>query len=502
MKKLIFKISLLLAAALLPCASICAAPMKARTIQPLFSADGSKLDESFQWTLDALAACDPSLDIIVLPEYSDVPGKATPKEFFEKAAVNAPLLIQACSETARRCSSLVFCGITDLIEGAPRNGLFIFDRKGELIGKYYKEHLTAGEWKKRGIDKSYTEEWNAPYMLEIEGLKFAFMICYDFYFYENYSNIARYSPDIIIGSSHQRSDPSDVLDLIDSFLAYHTGAYLVRSSVSMGEDSPVGGCSSVVSPRGKVLGSLFSKIGTLDVTFDPDEKYLKPAGYGNPPAKHCEYIEIGRRPWKYRPGGSAIVPPLWESVEPRFCAVDGYSPKLARKDIMASYGAAVASGAREIAFTISGREDLETFGKLLHKLSCHALMNVRVNTSDKALLAELNSMVFDFDAREYVYFSSACPEILGLLKETCPGAKLCMILGADATLDAAAQAGCWAVQVCAKRFDKAFADRAHELGLRCNVCLKGRSLKNKVDALFNSGADVILTKRFYKVIRY
>ena len=115
--------------ALLPCASICAAPMKARTIQPLFSADGSKLDESFQWTLDALSACDPSLDIIVLPEYSDVPGKATPKEFFEKAAVNAPLLIQACSETARRCSSLVFCGITDLIEGAPRNGLFIFDRK-------------------------------------------------------------------------------------------------------------------------------------------------------------------------------------------------------------------------------------------------------------------------------------------------------------------------------------------------------------------------------------
>ncbi len=371
--------------------------MKARVIQPLFAMDEAGLDASYEWTLRELRDCDPSLDIVVLPEFSEVPGKTSNEGFLETVHKYGPKLLETCEETARRCSTLVFCGAIDTSCKKPRNAVFVYGRDGSLLGKYYKEHLTAGEWQKYGLDKSYTEQWNEPYLLDIEGVRYMFLICYDFYFYENYSNIARWKPDVIIGASHQRSDPHHVLDIIDQFCAYNTGAYLVRASVSMGKKSKIGGCSCVVGPDGKILGNLYSKVKHLDVTFDPKAKYLKPAGYGNPPAMHSEYIEIGRRPWKYRPGGSAIVPPLSEQPEERSTV---YSNDLA------TLGAAVATGVQEIAFDLDASSDWESVLRpIMAKLACHAIMNIRLKGDwTPEARARLDEIIFAYDAGGYVYF--------------------------------------------------------------------------------------------------
>ena len=351
-----------------------AVPMKARVIQPLFAQDQAGLDKSFEWTLQELRKCDSSLDMVVLPEFSEVPGKTSYEGFLETVHRYGPTLLDECARTARRCSTLVF-------------------------GKYYKQHLTAGEWQKYGLDKSYTEEWSEPMILDIEGVRYAFLICYDFYFYEAYANIARWKPDVIIGSSHQRSDPHHVLDIIDMFCAYNTGAYLVRASVSMGKKSKNGGCSCVVAPTGKILGNLYSKVKSLDVTFDPHEKYRKPAGYGNPPALHSEYIEIGRRPWKYRPGGSAIVPPLSEAPAQRSYF---YS------DDLGELGAAVATGTQEIGFSLDASTDWEpVLRAILQKLSCHAIMNIHLKGVWTESARERLLEVIDlYDARQHVYFTS------------------------------------------------------------------------------------------------
>ena len=371
--------------------------MKARVIQPLFAMDEAGLDASYEWTLQELRGCDPSLDIVVLPEFSEVPGKTSNEGFLETVHKYGPKLLETCEETARRCSTLVFCGAIDTSCEKPRNAVFVYGRDGSLLGKYYKEHLTAGEWQKYGLDKSYTEQWNEPYLLDIEGVRYMFLICYDFYFYENYSNIARWKPDVIIGASHQRSDPHHVLDIIDQFCAYNTGVYLVRASVSMGKKSKIGGCSCVVGPDGKILGNLYSKVKHLDVTFDPKAKYLKPAGYGNPPAMHSEYIEIGRRPWKYRPGGSAIVPPLAEQPEER--------TKVYSNDL-ATLGAAVATGVQEIAFDLDASTDWEAVLKpIMAKLACHAIMNIRLKGDwTPEARARLDEIIFAYDAGGYVYF--------------------------------------------------------------------------------------------------
>ncbi len=47
--------------------------MKACIIQPPYSRDTSYSDEYFQYKLQLLSRCDSSMDLIVLPEYSDVP---------------------------------------------------------------------------------------------------------------------------------------------------------------------------------------------------------------------------------------------------------------------------------------------------------------------------------------------------------------------------------------------------------------------------------------------
>ena len=57
--------------------------MKARVIQPLFAMDEAGLDASYEWTLRELRDCDPSLDIVVLPEFSEVPGKTSNEGFLE-----------------------------------------------------------------------------------------------------------------------------------------------------------------------------------------------------------------------------------------------------------------------------------------------------------------------------------------------------------------------------------------------------------------------------------
>lgn len=478
---------MLIAAMMFANLSLNAKPMKARTIQPLYAKDAVGLESSFQWTLDALRDCDPSLDIIVLPEFSEVPGSTANKEFLEVVRRNGPALLQLCSETAKRCNALVFCGAIDITPEGARNTIVVYDRKGKRIGGYLKEHLTRGEWEKLGLDKSYTQVWNAPYTLEIEGLRYAFLTCYDFYFYENFSNIARTNPDIIIGSSHQRSDTHRALDIIDAFCAYNTGAYLVRASVSMGEDSPLGGCSCVVAPTGEILSDMYSIVGVMDTEFDPEQKYLKPAGYGNPPAKHSQYIEIGRRPWKYRPGGSAIVLPLDENNKTRLCASKGYSSISDNR--LAAYGAAVAVGASEIGIQVGNEEELKVFEKVLHQLSCHTIMNVRVENGNKAFLKNLCKTVHDYDADCHVYFSSSNAKILKQLEILLPETDRCLVLPGK-NVKIAADYGCAMLQFDYSSFNSELARQAHEAGFRCVVSCPDNVATAK--QLIDDGADTLI----------
>ena len=301
------------------------------------------------------------------------------------------------------------------------------------------------------------------------------MTCYDFYFYEGFAPLARQNIDIIIGCSHQRTDTHEALSIINRFLCYNTNAYLIRSSVSLGEESKICGCSSVIAPNGDVLVDLRSKIVLGICEIDPTKKYLKPAGFNGKEKSHYEYIEEGRRPWLYRNGGKAIVPFDDFMTYPRICAHRGFSALLPENS-MPAFASAISLGAREIEFDLWVTRDGEivschdpvldrvsngkglisektyeellsydfgvkhsdnlkglkipTFEEILQKFAGHAIMNVHIKTTsddyDEGAIKKIVALIKKYDAEKHVYFMISRDNVIKQFKAIAPHIKICV----------------------------------------------------------------------------
>ena len=533
--------------------------MKACIIQVPYSRDVSFSDEYFEYKMKMLDECDDSLDIIVLPEYSDVPcATSTLEETLYYHDKYIDILLEKCKETAVRCNALVFVNALYPINNNYRNTTYVYNRCGELIGTYFKKHLPPLELEVLKLDSDYTFEYSEPYVLEIEGVRYGFLTCYDFYFYEAFANIARNKVDVIIGCSLQRSDSHDAIEIMCRFLAYNTNAYVIRSSVSFGEDSSICGASMVVSPYGKVLENMKGRFGKAVVEFDVNDKHLKPAGYGNPDAPHYEYIEYGRKPWQYRPGGSAIVPDDNTMKYPRLCAHRGFST-IAPENSLPAYGAAVAMGADEIEFDLWTTKDnkwvsihdnnldrvsdghgnvwdytldelkkfdfgskfsekfkglkILTLEEILQKLSCHVIMNIHIKTKaemgladdiyDDETLNELIGLIRKYDCANYVYFMTVSEKLHMKLAELAPDINRCMgerfnyTIPGDDIISAAIRCSCKKAQLFKPNFNEDSIRRAKEAGLRLTVFWADEPEEAK--KYLDMGIDTILTNDFNNV---
>lgn len=521
--------------------------MKVCIIQPHYSTDSSKMEEYFNWEIEALDKCDESMDIIVMPESCDVPClEKTQENFIAAVERYCPRMIEKAQKTAKRCNAMVFFNVSD--EGY-KNTTLAVDRQGNIVGRYDKQHPVWWEIVERGRESEYTFEFSEPYIIEIEGYRFAFLTCYDFYFYEMYENIARYNVDFVIGCSHQRSDTHEALETITKFLAYHTNAYVLRSSVSMDKDSPLGGCSMVVAPTGKILCNMKSEIGMTTVDIDPADKYYKPAGYGNPPAAHWEYIEKGRRPWKYRNAGAGIVAFDNWMTYPRLCAHRGFNT-VAPENTMPAFGAAVAMGAQEIELDLWSTKDgalvtahdpnlervsngtgyicehtleelkaldfgvsfgekyaglqIPTFEEILKQFAGRTVMNIHVKIWDErqndGMVREIAELIKKYDCEKHVYFMSVNTERLLEMRALLPESGYCQ--GAERSngemIELAIKHGFDKVQLVGWfAFDKAMIDKCHENGIVVNFCQADKV--NDAKWLLDMGVDCILTNDFHLV---
>ena len=526
--------------------------MKVCIIQPFYSMDYDKSEELLQWELDQLDLCDPSMDLIVLPESADVPAFAkTKEEYFLSCDRFTKRLLDKCKETAVRCDAVVFVNASHETPTGPRNTTYAINRQGEEAGYFYKKHLVPSEITKTQLDHQYTFEHGEPTVITIDGIRYGFLTCYDFYFYEAYPNIARQNVDIIIGCSHQRSDTLQAIELINRFLAYHTNAYVVRSSVCMEVGGNIGGGSQIVSPFGEVLADMANRVGMVCAEFDPHEKYYKPAGFGNPPAAHYEYIDLGRRPWHYRPAGSAICRPDHWMNYPRVCAHRGFTPA-GPENSLSALGAAIALGAQEVEFDVWSTTDGEfvaihdehlsrlsngsgkvweksyeellaldfgnnagpefrgmkvaTLEQILKKFSCHAVMNIHLKTPkgslepyDEQQLRKFVDLIFKYDCEKHVYITTGNDTILRQLKEMAPHLLLCCGAGREPwhIVDRAIALGCQKVQLFKPYFDQEMVDKAHAHGIRCNVFYADDPEEAK--RYLDMGIDTILTNN-YRII--
>ena len=526
--------------------------MKAYIMQPPYSRDVSFSDEYFQYKLNLLEQCDASADIIVLPEYSDVPcATATLEETLYYHEKYIGTLLEKCAETARRCQAHVFVNALSKEKTGYRNTTYCYDKNGELRGKYFKKHLPPLEMEVLRLDSAYTFAPSAPYVLEMDGLRYGFLTCYDFYFYEAFARMAKENVDIIIGCSLQRSDSHEAIETMCRFLAYNTNAYVLRSSVSFDENATICGASMAVSPEGKVLCNMKGKFGMASVEFDPAKKHLKPAGYGNPDAAHHTYIEYGRKPWQYRNAGSAIVKNNEQMPFPRVCAHRGFNT-IAPENSMPAFGAAVALGADEIEFDLWATSDGEIvschdatlervsdgegkvyehtyaelegldfgakfgekfkglrivrFEDILRKFAGQVIMNIHIKTLsdeyDEAAMKKIVALVRKYDCEKHVYFMIAHDGVVRQFMQYAPDIAVCV--GNLKTrpweiVDRAIALGAKRVQLFKPYFNQEMVDKAHAHGILCNVFYADDP--DEARRYLDMGIDTILTNDYQLVSR-
>ena len=268
--------------------------MKAFVLQLPYSYNPADLDACFQRALLMLDECTIDADVIVLPEYADVPSAVAKTEDFAQAmAKNGPILDKKVRETAIRCNALVFANYGYKTDAGFRNTTHVIAPDGSTIGRYFKAHPAPSEIKNTDIDTNY--EGDSTYVVEYDGVRYGFRTCYDFYFYEDAVTMARQNLDVIIGCSYQRTDTHEALEIMCRALCYNTNAWLLRSSISLGEGSKVCGSSMVVSPDGTVLANMKNEVGICIVDFDPKAKYFKKAGFGGELTAHWQYVDKGRK---------------------------------------------------------------------------------------------------------------------------------------------------------------------------------------------------------------
>jgi len=525
--------------------------MKATIYQSEFCSNAARAEISFANTVEMLKNCTEGADVIVLPESADVPyAPATKDEYEAFASTHTHILLETAAQTAKRCHSIVFINASDCIDGVFANTTFVFDRQGNVIGKYLKQHLTPGEVTKLKLNSAYTYEYNEPLVIEIEGVKYCFLTCYDFYFYEMYSHIAQKKPHVIIGCAQQRSDPHATAGIYARFLAYVTGAYVLRSGVSMGESSDVGGSSMAVAPDGTVLCEFVNEVGTKQVEFDPFKKYLKPMGFGNPVGLHHDYTEKGRRPWKYRAAGSAIIPDNATMPYPRICAHRGFNT-VAPENSMPAFGAAVALGAQEIEFDLWATKDGEIvsihdstlervsdgsgkvyektleelnkldfgcksasnfkglrivkFEEILKKFAGHCIMNIHIKDTDEnaplpeSTLKRIIELIDKYDNRKYVYFMSGNDTIQMQLATLAPDIARCV--GENShhfeIVNRAIALKAQKVQLFKPYFNADMIKKAKENGIIMNVFFADDAKEAR--SYINMGIDCVLTNDYLSI---
>ena len=137
------------------------------------------------------------MDLIVLPEYSDIPAAQSDKTHFHASIEKYnSVIMEKAIETAKRVNAIVFVNAAHKTETGYRNTTHAIDRNGNIVGRYFKAHPAPSEVKTalqggNELDVSYTYEYQKPDVIEIEGIRFGFMTCNDFYFYESFAPLAK-----------------------------------------------------------------------------------------------------------------------------------------------------------------------------------------------------------------------------------------------------------------------------------------------------------------------
>ena len=523
--------------------------MKLCAIQIPYGHTASDADNSVDFLIRELNNCDNSIDLILTPEYSNAPATfpaGTAKNYVKKSTSN---LIEAAKNAAIRCNAVVAVNyLCEISEGIYRNTTRVFDRSGNIAGDFYKQHLPVSEINGIEPDISYTKKFAPPEIITVDGIRLGFLICYDSYFTEYIAHLGYCKPDIVLVSSFQRAEQQDILRTLNQSLALTCNSFVLRASVSMGENCNVAGTSLVVSPEGKILNDFGNKTGSLICEIgDPHRKHMRTNSFGGKLITHDYFVEQGRTPWSYRPAGSMTVLSEKQHPYPRVCAHRGFAA-VAPENTLPAFGAAIALGAPEIEFDVRFSKDgvpfachddrldrisdgtglisdftydeirkldagskfsshfagtkIPTMEEILAKFARHAIINLHIKPLGDSYpewqFKKIVSLLKTYDQMEHVYLM-ATPEIMKVALDIAPEIPRCMAAFPNPLeiVDRAITWQCSKVQLFKPHFDQQMIDKAHDNGILCNVFWSDD--REEARRFFEMGIDTVLTNDYLAI---
>jgi len=260
-------------------------------VQPSYFAGENPDEKIAQFLIEQLNEVVPG-GLIVLPEYSNA-GGISDVESELNALPRAEKMLKEAATVAKRKGSYVAVNVLHRLHGEIKNSTYLFDKKGEVAYVYNKQHLPPSEIKLGVV--AGNDDGKAQCTCILDGIRFAFMTCYDVYFNEQIEFIAKFKPDIILIPGYQRGERTDIIRAQAKLAAFRCNAYVARSSFSMNDDEH-GGCSMIVAPDGQILKDMGKNVGAVSAEVDPFYKYMRTAGFGGDTVRNDDFISSGLCP--------------------------------------------------------------------------------------------------------------------------------------------------------------------------------------------------------------
>lgn len=265
--------------------------LKITVVQPNYFPGENPDEKAAQFLLGELEKA-PEGGLIVLPEYSNA-GGISDVESELKAVPRAEIMLETASRVAKEKACYVSINVLQRREGTLKNSTYLFDKTGKGAFIYDKQHLPPSEVK-LGVTPG-NDTGKCSCVCDVDGIRFAFLTCYDVYFNEQIEFIAMAKPDIIIAPTMQRGERTDIIRAQSKMIAFRCNAFLARSSFSM-NDAGRGGCSMIVASDGQIIVDMGKGVGTACAEVDPKEKYMRPAGFGEGMIRSDDFISDGLCP--------------------------------------------------------------------------------------------------------------------------------------------------------------------------------------------------------------
>lgn len=526
--------------------------MKVYVLQPSYPKSGDEKKNTVGFILQSLDSVGTDADLILLPEFANIPGASQYDEMIADYNRNTDILTKRVIATAKRTNSLVAVNMAHKTDTGFRNSTLLYNGSGELIYRYDKQHLTYAEKELLKLDYSYRYRTDIPCFVDVGGLRLAFMTCYDTYFLEYIEYIRSKKPDIILICSYQRSEEEDIILSQARIISSRCNAYVLRASYSMGNTAK-GGHSLVCDCDGTVLADMEQLTGVLRADIKVPKKAMKPNGHGQPLIPTDEFVTQGRTPHAYLATGSFISKSDNEKPYPRICAHRGFSA-LCPENTMLAISAAVALGADEIELDVWPTKDrvmiamhdphfshdkskkvweytfeevmeldasmgmspmiagmkYDTFEDILKRFHHQTIMNLHIKTKfidkysnivfpyDEDDFKVIVDLIEKYDCADYIYIAGD-EAVMETALKVAPHLKRCCLDGQlDYTLvDKAIKYKCDKLQFFKPYFNDEMIKKAKDNGIICNIFWSDDP--KEASGFLDRGIDTILTNNLHLV---